>query len=408
MSGSDFSKDSGLRKRLSAAMEILEQIEELEKAPPEKRSELIYNLLMQAERALHLGQTDEDKANGFYSRSLGTPAGRLKLDVPRDRDGDFRPKVLPAPFQRDSEERLNLLSSLFAAAYSPSATKQVLRSLGMHYSEREMEQIRQEFLAEFEAWITRQLPTDFIAVYVDAYHGQIQEKNRVKKMVVYTVLGVDFEGKKELLGVYLSLGSETKTFWLQVFNDLIDRGLKHLLVLVSDDFSGLRAAVSTLFPKALHQLCFVHLQRNVRRNMGRDDAKEFIHALSQIKLEKDFPSAKERLDELLEAHQNRYPAFIEPLKSRAEHYLAFLHLPEEVRKYFYTTNAVESFHSALERLRLRSGGFFQSAETLKVNVYIHYRRIHQKWLNGIPQVRANLYLLRQRFAQIYGELPGAI
>jgi len=387
------------------ALQLLDHIEQLQQASPQKRSELVYNLLMQAERCLHLENESTDKANGFYPRTLGTASGTLQLQVPRDRDGDFRPQVLPAPFERDSEQRLELLQALLSASYSPSAIRSVLGSLGMHYSEKELDRLRESFLAEFEAWISRQLPRDLIAVYIDAYHTQVQEKTRVRKMVVYTVLGLDFQGNKDLLGVYLCPGSETKTFWLQVLNDLIDRGLQRLLRVVSDQFSGLTDAVSTLFPQALHQLCFVHLQRNVRRNLGPKDAQAFNRALGRIKLEADFDSGLAQLQSLMADYEKTYPAFISRLQLHAPHYLAFLHLPEPLRKYLYTTNAVESFHSSLEAFRIRSGGFFQSAATLKLNVLIHYRNVQSKWQKGIPHVRSHLYWLRQRFAQVYEELP---
>lgn len=408
MNTNDSSKQPPSSQRLEAALKLLDQIEQLQQASPQKRSELVYNLLMQAERSLHLENDSTDKANGFYPRSLGTASGPLQLQVPRDRDGDFRPQVLPAPFERDSEQRLELLQALLTASYSPSAIRSVLSSLGMHYSEKEVDRLREAFLTEFEAWITRQLSKDLIAIYIDAYHTQVQEKTRVKKMVLYTVLGLDFQGNKDLLGIYLCAGSETKTFWLQVLNDLINRGLQRLLLVISDQFSGLTNAVSTLFPQAAHQLCFVHLQRNVRHNMGPKDAQIFNRALAQIKLESDLESGLNRLQSLMSEYEKRYPAFITRLQKQAARYLAFLDLPEPLRKYFYTTNAVESFHSSLEALRIRSGGFFQSSNTLKLNVFIHYRKLQSKWQKGVPHVRSHLYWLRQRFAQIYGDLPNGL
>ena len=408
MNTNDSSKQPPSSQRLEAAAKLLDQIEELQQASPQKRTELVYNLLMQAERSLHLENESADKANGFYPRSLGTASGRLQLQVPRDRDGNFRPQALPAPFERDSIERLELLQALLTASYSPSAIRSVLSSLGMHYSEKELDRLRESFLAEFEAWISRQLTKDLIAIYIDAYHTQVQEKTRVKKMVLYTVLGLDFQGTKDLLGVYLCAGSESKTLWLQVLNDLIDRGLQRLLLVVSDQFPGLTDAVCTLFPQTTHQLCFVHLQRNVRHNMGPKDAQIFNRALSQIKLESDFEAGMDRLQSLLAQYEKPYPAFINRLQKQAPRYLAFLHLPEPLRKYFYTTNAVESFHSSLEALRIRSGGFFQSSPTLKLNVFIHYRKLQSKWQKGVPHVRSHLYWLRQRFAQIYGDLPNGL
>lgn len=380
-------------------------IELLTQQPNQQRLALLYNLVMETERNLHLQQNPQDKANGFYRRGLGTPSGSLSLEVPRDRDGDFRPQVLPPHFLRDSEERGKLLHALCLASYSPTQTKRVLSALGMHYSEEEMEKLRVEFLEEFNSWMARDLPQDLIAIYIDAYHTHLKHQGRVQKAVLYSVIGLNFDAEKDLLGMYHSMGSESKGFWLQVFNDIIKRGVKRVIIVASDNFPGIADAIQTLFPKALHQLCFVHLQRNITRNMARDDAKHFNQALSQIKLERSFEHGKARLLQLLESYKTKYPAYMDFLYQHVDLYLAFLHFPPEIRKYFYTTNAVESLNSGFEKLRIANGGFFQSEQALKINVFIHYKKLRFRWVKGMAYVKGQLYNLRQLFAQFYGELP---
>ena len=391
---------------LKAAAEILKNAQELHQASPQRRLELIYEMLMRAERNLHLENNLQDKANGFYPRSIGTASGNLQVLVPRDRDGDFRPRILPPPFIRDSQERLNLLQALFSSSYSPASLRHTLSELGMHYSPDELTTLKDEFLAEFESWSSRELPSDMVAIYIDAYHTQLKDKNRISKVAIYSVLGVDFHGQKDLLGVYVCPGSENKEFWLRILNNLIHRGLLRLLFVISDDFSGLTEAVATLFSKAHHQLCFIHMQRNIRRNMGREDAATFNHSLSQIKLETTFDNGMTRFDKLLENYQKKYPIYVKYLQQKASHYFHFLNLPQELRRYFYTTNSAESFNSLLEKMRLRLGGFFQSDNALKLNVWITYQKLRDhKWKNGINHVKANLYSLQQNFAQIYGQQP---
>jgi transposase-like protein len=385
--------------------ELLGQLRPLLDAAPAQRAELVYNLLMRAERDLHLQQNPGDKANGFYDRQLGTAAGPLSLEVPRDRDGDFRPQTLPHKHARDSQDRFRLVEALTGAAYAPSAIRHVLHGLGLSYSEHDLDRIKQFYLQEFDAWMHRPLQADWIGLYIDAYHTDLKTQGRVQRLTVYNVLGLDWNAEKELLGSYHAHGPESKAFWLQVFNDLIERGIRRVLIVVSDNLSGLADAVTTLFPKARHQLCFVHLQRSVRRNLSRDDAKTFNDRLGQIKLEASLDAGLTGFRALLDAFRDPYPAFIRRLDADAERYLAFLTFPAATRKFFYTTNAVESFHASLERLRIRSGGFFQSETSLKVNTMLTYKNLRDTWRKGTPHVRANLYRLQQIFAQTYGELP---
>jgi len=364
------------------------------------------NLLMQAERQLHLKQNPEDKGNGFFQRELGTPMGPLQLSVPRDRDGDFRPAILPEPYQRDYAERRNLLESLILNGYSPNQIQKTLRSLNLHYNPEEIESLRDEYAQLFSQWQQRELPSDVIGLFIDAYHAEALIDQKVRKVVTYVIIGVDFTGHKALYGLYLFSGSESKGFWLQTLNQLITRGLTAPLFVLSDDFPGLKEAIATLFPQALHQLCFVHMQRNIIKNMAKEDAKNFNQSLESMKFLPNAEQAEQAFLNLCQQYQDKYPAYTKTLAQKASHYFAFMHLVKEVRKYFYTTNAVESFNSILETTRIRLGGFFQSEQVLKVNVFFTIKKLSSgKWRTGAPHIKANLYSIRQLFATRYDRLP---
>lgn len=352
------------------------------------------NLLMLAERNLRLESTSGNKANGFFERELGTTLGTINLKVPRDRNGDFRPAILPEPYQRDIDEREQIIQSLLINGYSPNAIKRSLNNLDLHYNPKELELIKNEYANLYDQWQNRQLSQDVLALFIDVYHCQACVNNKVCKVALYVIVGINFEGKKDLFGLYLYEGHETKAFWLQTLNQLIERGVKRPLVIISDDFPGLKEAVKTLFPQALHQLCFIHMQRNVRRNMGADDAKCFNQTLKQIRLMSNVVVCKEKFMELCDSFQNKYPAFIKALRDDTDNYFAFKHLPIDTQKHFYTTNIVESVNSTLEKLRIRMGGLFQSQQALNVNVFISINGLSQrKWRKGVPMIQANLYLM---------------
>jgi transposase-like protein len=388
------------------AKNILDEIQSGNKVSPTQILQTSMNLLMQAERQLHLEQNPEDKGNGFFERKLGTPMGELSLSVPRDRDGDFRPAILPPLYQRDYEEREALLESLLINGYSPQQIQKTLKALNLHYNPEEIDSLKKHYHQLFEQWQQRELPSDVMGLFIDAYHAEALLNDKVRKVVIYVVIGIDFTGHKSLYGLYIYAGNESKAFWLQTMNQLIQRGAKNPLFIVSDDFSGLKEAINTLYPQAFHQLCFIHMQRNVHKNMGKNDAQAFNQTLQTIKLLNNQEQAEQQFTVLCQQYEANYPFFMQALMSKKSHYLAFLALPQEVRKYFYTTNTVESFNSILEKNRQRMGGFFQSEEALKVNVFLTLRRLHQdKWRNGMPLVKNNLYGIRQLFATRYERLP---
>lgn len=388
------------------AMNMLNQLKDDGNITPSQILQTAMNLLMVAERNLYLQNATGNKANGFFDRDLGTTLGNINLKIPRDRNGLFRPDILPSCYQRDFSEREHIIQSLLSCGYSPNSIKRVLENLNLHYNPKELEQLKNEYLELYKQWQNRQLPQDVIAIFVDVYHSETRIDNKVKKTALYVIVGIDFDAQKDLFGLYLYDGHETKAFWLQTLNQLIERGLKRPLIIVSDDFSGLKESIATLFPESLHQLCFIHMQRNVRRNMGVEDAKSFNQSLKQIRLIDDIQICKTKFTELCNNYQKSYPYFTKCLLDDTDNYFAFKHLPLDTQRHFYTTNIVESVNSTIEKLRIRMGGFFQSQDALFVNVFLTIRSLHQRrWKNGVPLIKGNLYQLKQAFAQKYKEVP---
>jgi putative transposase len=386
--------------------DILAKIQAGDNITPAQILQSAMNLIMVAERNLHLQNSIDDKGNGFFDRELGTGTGRINIRVPRDRDGDFRPAILPSPYQRDTKDREKIIQSLLINGYSPNAIHQSLNDLSLHYNPKELEQIKNEYLKLHNKWQNRQLPADIVAIFIDAYHCEACVNDKVRKVALFVAVGIDFTGQKDLFGLYVYEGNENKTFWLQTLNQLIERGLKRPLMVISDDFAGLKDAVATLFPQALHQLCFIHMQRNVHRSMGVEDSKHFNQSLKQIRLIDDVETCTSEFTKLCQKYQKKYSHFITGLLNDTANYFAFKYLHPDVQKHFYTTNIVESVNSSLEKLRIRMGGFFQSHEALNVNVFIIINNLRQrKWVHGVPKIKGNLYHLRQLFAQRYGELP---
>ena len=156
-------RDPRLEATCQMAQEILENLDHLSQASHKEKLRTIIEIIMRAERNLFLAQHPDDRANGYYSRSLNTASGSIPLSVPRDREGQFRPQVLPPPYQRGDESYSHLLQALFSASYSPAKLRQILKEMGLGYSQAEIEQLKEEILTEFHSWQSRELSSDWIA-----------------------------------------------------------------------------------------------------------------------------------------------------------------------------------------------------------------------------------------------------
>jgi len=257
--------------------------------------------------------------------------GNLNLLVPRDRNSDFRSSVLPNHWQRGDDSYNEFLLNLILQSYSPNKIKALLKSMNLPYSTEEIEEIKEDLFIKAKEFKNKQLTENIFAIFIDAYHTQIKDdENKIKTAVIYSIISIDLKGKKELCGFYTFFGSESKEDWLVIFNNLISRGLKRLALVISDDFSGLKEAISALFPRAKHQLCYIHMQRNIRRNMGKNDAKIFNEELSLIRKDKDKKSALKRFENLCNEYRDKYQFYIEKLLAKKELYFNFIDFPEPI------------------------------------------------------------------------------
>jgi len=361
---------------------------------------ILLNALMKKERDLRLKEDLENKGNGFYERQLVSELGKLNISIPRDRKGEFRSSLLPEPWQRYEESHKDLMTKLILCSYSPNQIKNLFSHMNLPYSSEQLEELKEELYKKAKEFRTRELPSESVVIYIDAYHTEIKnEENKVSKAVVYSILGVDMEGHKSIYGYYTFFGSETKEDWLVILNDLIYRGLKRVLLIVSDNFSGLSAAIKSLFPKSDHQLCYVHMQRNVRRNMSKEDAREFNNQLSILRKKKDFDSIVAEFEKLCHEYIKKYMHFIKGLLKNKNLYFAFLKYPESIQKNIYTTNPIENVNSRIEVTRVKAGGYFQSVKTLEISLYVLFSGIQdRKWKKPIPAFRKALYEINQLFA----------
>jgi transposase-like protein len=329
----------------------------------------LLNALGKAERRAFLTRTSDDKANGFYDRSVGLGSIPLELQVPRTRSGQFRPPSLPPAYQRGyPEETQALLLGLLGSSRSINAAKAALRKLGLSCSDQELEAVAQDFVQELELRNSRPVDPDLLALFIDAKFVELKDGDRLRPATIYLAVGLGRDGKKRVLACVTKFGRENLEDWKLVLRGLLERGLRRLLLVVQDDFSGLLPITKGLFPRADVQLCVVHMQRNAKTHLSKLDAAEFQLRLRSLKTSWDEGVASAQFEQLCQRFDASYPTFMAELRKKKDHYLAFLKYPETLRRSFSTTNVVEAVNGQLERIRRNNGGYFHSEDTLKLKL----------------------------------------
>ena len=363
----------------------------------------IVNAVMERERGYFL-QSTEDYANGFYTRKLQMAIGKLSLKVPRVRHSKgWRPALLPKRWGRVYSDYGNILTALMVNGYSQRQMKDALGELNLPYSQEKIDDILAIVSERLDDYRKMPLPPELFAVFIDAYHARLRDGDKMKEVAIFTAIGVDFDGHKFILGYWVKEGGENRQHWIDVLQNLISRGATKVLVFVTDDFSGLKEVLAKLYPYSDHQLCCIHLKRNLKKNLSKKlyaDVKErlflFFNAHDREEGEKQFGAIADAV-----AAENKELA--ERLRGRKENYTAFLKYPNDVRKNIYTTNAVESVNAGLECMRYDLGGYFPSRRSLDFNYYIQIEHRNEAWLRKpVPTVSSNTYELRQMYELRFG------
>ena len=366
----------------------------------------LINAIMEKERDIFLKEHPENSANGFYRRKLYLSFDNLDLKVPRVRFGNsFRPAILPERWKRVDKDYEELLIAMLANGYSKAQIQRTLKKLKLPYSQESLDDVIELIKDRLDFFKRQPLKSDWFAVFVDAYWGKLKdpETKNLTDVSIFVALGIDLDGFKHILGYWVLKGRESKSFWLEVFQDLINRGLKRTLILVTDDFRGITDVVSKLFPYAQHQLCLIHLMRNFKARLSKKDYKKVRNILTRIKTATNKEEGESLFMQLCEVVKEKYPNWSKELEKKAQHYLAFLDYPTEVRKHIYSTNPVESINSGLQRMAVEMGNFFPSERALEVNLFIQLANLQDKWLQKpLPAVRGVSYELYQKFVLTYG------
>ncbi len=352
----------------------------------------------EAERKTYL-QNAQDKANGFYARTVQVGSVPVDVDVPRTRTGKFRPASLPGPYQRGyTDESQTLLLNLLASSRSVNAARDALQKMGLSVCEQDLDSVASGLVEELQLRNSRPIHPDLLALMFDGKYVEIKDGDQLRPACIYLVVGLGCDGKKRVLSCTIKMGRENLEDWKSVLRHLLERGLRRVLLVIQDDFSGLLVVSKSLFPRADVQLCVVHMQRNAKSHLSKVDSAEFQQRWRALRATWNSQAGALLFEELCQRFEKDYPTFIAELRKKRDHYLAFLNYPDAIRRSLSTTNTVEAVNGQLEKIRRNSGGYFQSDDTLKMKLGLTITSLENRsWAKVNGRVEEALHQLNAMF-----------
>ena len=327
---------------------------------------------------------------------MKTATGTFELDTPRDRNGSFDAQTVKKHQTQLTDEMEWKIISLFALGNSyQNISEHLIDLYGMEISNGQSMPSQTGLVPELRAWQERDLEAVYPFVWLDAIHYKIKENGRFISKAVYTILGLTIEGKKELLGLYIS-ESEGARYWLNVLTDLQNRGIKDILIASVDGLKGFPEAIETVYPKTEVQLCIIHQIRNSVKYVASKNQKAFMSDLKCVYRATTQNAAEQALDELEAKWGAQYPLVIKSWRSKWENLSVYFKYPEQVRKAIYTTNAVEAVHRQFRKLTKTKGGFANENALLKL-LYAGMLKASERWTHPVQNWNLTLSQLSIHF-----------
>ena len=371
---------------------------DLQEALKDLMGDTIQNML-EAELDEELGyeryeKTEEEKTNyrnGHKPKTLKSTMGELEIDIPQDRNSDFEPKIVPKHKRDISEIEQKIINMYARGQTTREISEQIEDIYGFEASAELVSKITDKIQPQIEEWQNRRLSEVYPIVFIDAVVFNVRKDKIVQKCAVYIALGIDADGKKDVLSMEIG-GNESSKFWLEVLNGLKNRGVKDILVLCADGLSGMKEAISAAFPMTEYQRCIVHMVRNTLLHVSEKYKKSFAADLKTIYHAPTEEIALENMLAVKDEWEQIYPNSMKRWSDNWDVICPIFKFSAAVRKVLYTTNAIESLNSQYRRINA-ARSVFPSEESLKKALFLSTQLITKKWTTKI-----------RNWGQIYGEL----
>lgn len=343
--------------------------------------ENLLNAALEGEMDVHLDEDERllgNRRNGHMSKQVQTSLGEVTVNTPRDREGSFSPQFIK---KRETILAKGVADKIIGLYALGNSTRQISdwieTNLGNRISADTISAITDRILPELQSWKSRILEPVYPIVWLDAIHYKVMDdKNRPVSRPIYNVLGINREGYKELLGMYISK-SEGANFWLSVLTDLQNRGVNDILIACIDNLKGFAEAINSIYPQAVIQSCIVHQVRNSVKYVASKNQKEFIADLKRIYQAVNRETAENELLNLEEKWGEQYPVVVKSWQDNWDKLSAYFQFTAPIRKLIYTTNTVEGYHRQVRKVT-KNKGVFTNDTALEKLVYLAYRNIRKK------------------------------
>ena len=352
---------------------------------------------MQAELEEHLTTEESpNRKNGSTRKTMKSPAGEFELNTPRDRAGTFEPQIVKKHQTHLTDELERKVIALFALGNSYQDIRTHIADMyDISLSNGTINAVTDKLLPELQAWRERDLDAIYPIVWLDAIHYKVKENGRYLSKAIYTLLGLTIDGKKELLGLYLS-DQEGAHHWLSVLTDLYNRGVKDILIACIDGLTGFPEAIESIYPNTEIQHCIIHQIRNSLKYVASKNQKAFMADLKCVYKAATLTAAEIALDELDAKWGDKYPMVIKSWRSKWTTLSAYFKYPDYVRTAIYTTNAVEAVHRQFRKLTKTKGGFANENSLLKL-LYAGILKASERWTHPVQNWNLTLSQLAIHF-----------
>lgn len=346
----------------------------------------------------HSKTTNNNSRNGHCKpKTVKTEYGNIKVETPRDRNSTFEPIII-----QKGQTRLTGFEdkciALYAKGMSLRDIENTLKEIyGVKINKDQITKLISAVNEETEQWKNRKLQSLYVFTYADCLYVPIKDDLTSSKRAVYVIIGVDVNGYKDILGLWIDK-TESASFWTNVFEDLKERGVKDILYMSSDGIAGFKGSLERVFPRTQSQRCVVHLVRNIYSLCPKKEAKSIISDYKKIYSSTSLKEAELELDNFKNKYTKNYPRIVKKVQEFMQYLEPLFELPDEIRKCIYTSNAVEAVNSALRKVTRGKGAFPNESSVYKV-MYLRIRELKEKWNKPIKNWKS----IQSQISSLFGE-----
>ena len=324
------------------------------------------------------GRNSGNSRNGHYSKKVRSSEGDTRIQVPRDRQGEYEPQVL-SKYASNTNELEEKIIGLYAKGMSTRDIQDTLHEIyGVAISAQAISTITDKVWSLVEAWQSRPLAAIYPFVFLDAMHLKLRREGKIENTAVYVVLGVDLDGHRDILGHWVGQGAEGANFWLSVVTDLQTRGVEDILIACVDGLTGFKEAIQSVFPLTQIQRCIIHQIRHSLKYVSWKDRKAFAASLKAIYQAATLEQAEASLRQLAQDWAAKYAMAVKSWENNWDELSTFFAYPAEIRRIIYTTNSVEGYHRQLRKVT-KTKSSFPTPEAARKLLYLATMDITRKW-----------------------------